>query len=90
MSLGKEYAIEAECEVDLMRAKIAEEARSMVWTTRDGRHIRITDMTDQHLVNTLRMLERNNIMDIYLPWIAKFQAECKKRNLNIQFQEIIF
>lgn len=31
------------------------------WTTRDGRRLRICDMTDAHLRNTLRMLYRNGV-----------------------------
>ena len=29
------------------------------WTTRDGRALAIKEMDDQHLVNTIRMLQRN-------------------------------
>lgn len=32
------------------------------WTTRDGRRVRISEMTDSHLVNTLRFLKRQAVV----------------------------
>lgn len=31
---------------------------ALVWTTRDGRKIPVTEMTDEHLQNTIAMLKR--------------------------------
>ena len=32
--------------------------KSATWTTRDGEVIPISDMSDQHIINTMRMLRR--------------------------------
>ena len=43
-----------------------------VWTTQNGRNVRICDMTDTHLINTIEYLERSDIfvgnVDIEDPW----------------------
>lgn len=33
-------------------------SRNQVWTTKDGRKVKVRDMTDSHLTNTLRFLAR--------------------------------
>jgi len=33
-------------------------ARTKVWTTKAGEKVRVCDMTDSHLVNTIRWLQR--------------------------------
>ncbi len=41
--------------------------QTAVWTCRDGRKVRVCDMDDRHLLNTIAMMERN---------AAKELAEC--------------
>jgi len=61
-----------------------------VWTTRDGRTIRIVDMGDSHLLNTLRMLERAHLArafrtdlasSFFQGDMAQFSLECEARRL---------
>lgn len=34
--------------------------RTKIWTTKNGRKIRVCDMEDSHLINTIRLLERHS------------------------------
>lgn len=63
------------------------------WTTREGNKIRIIDMDDKHLLNTMHMLVRNaiarhNIFDTnpvitehYYPIYKYIEYEAKRRKL---------
>jgi hypothetical protein len=44
--------------VKLFAAPVENESNKKVWVTRDGRSIRIVDMTDDHLRNTIFFLNR--------------------------------
>lgn len=44
-------------------------------------------MTDSHLINTYRMLERNDTMDVYLPWLEVMQKEMLKRKIDYNFKD---
>jgi hypothetical protein len=68
------------------------------WTTRDGRNVRISEMTDDHLRNTIQMLERqaengaqsfdydyNDHTDDYFPHPAlpALREEARFRKLSV-------
>jgi len=46
------------------------------WTTKDGRNILICDMNDEHIINTYKMLHRQN------SWLEIFWKEINKRGLR--------
>lgn len=53
-------------------AKRRERKNTDVWTTKEGRDVRICDMDDRHLINTIKYLERTKICivggDLDDPW----------------------
>lgn len=46
-----------------------------IWVTRDKNHIKVIDMTDSHLLSSLRMCKRNNVNS----WVVIFRKEIKRR-----------
>ena len=43
------------------------------WVTRDGRKIKLKDMTDQHIKNCMKMVGEDD------PWYSHFAKELKRR-----------
>ena len=87
MSLGTEFSVESEINYMLRYCQIQRQAKSRVWITKDGKKINVSDMTDQHLINTTKFIERNNVNDLYIPWLLVFYNELDKRKINFLKKE---
>ena len=65
--------------------------RTRCWTTKDGTKIRIMDMSDSHLLNTIKMLERvteaRRIIAIQDGWNALFSVQGEYASMMIE-QEV--
>ena len=87
MSLGMEFSVESEINYMVRYCQIQRQAKSRVWITKDGKKINVSDMTDQHLINTTKFIERNNVNDLYIPWLLVFYNELDKRKINFLKKE---
>jgi len=53
-----------------------------IWTTADGRRIKISEMPDHHLVNILSMIDENGFANED-DWMKLFRDELTKRTAKI-------
>lgn len=61
-----------------------------IWTMKDGTKIKIKNMTNEHILNTINMLnklinysdEENSVLEVYEYWIHIFTQELKKRKVK--------
>lgn len=88
MSLGEEILEEIEIDYAALQIQIESDAKRGVWTTRDGLKIPVTEMTSEHIKNTIVMLERNDAYDLYLPWINRLQHELDERSKAERYERI--
>lgn len=50
-----------------------------IWRTREGRDLKISDMTTSHIKNCISFIERLREGNIYTPYIPLFKEELEKR-----------
>lgn len=79
MSLGNDYVADQAELLELKYEDIARDAKNKIWTTKDGRKKHVETMTTQHIRNTLKWIERNDPIDILMPWVNVFMEELERR-----------
>lgn len=79
MCLGMDYKDELRVEHALHYCMVENQAKSGIWETKDGRKIPVEEMTDSHIRNTIAMLKRHNVCDLWMPWITRLEKELERR-----------
>ena len=82
MSLFDDFFAEHVTDIDVEYLRIQNEAEQGIQTTKSGKHIAVSDMTDEHIINTRKMLKRLNDNDLSLPWIEWFETELHYRGVE--------
>lgn len=79
MSYGDNIRIEREIDYAVLYATVQAQARKGIWETKDGRKIPVEEMTTSHIRNTISMLKRHNVCDLWEAWIQRFERELERR-----------
>lgn len=83
MSMWDDYALEVDLDQDIRYMEIEQEANEGYWTTKDGKMIHVSDMTESHIRNTINFIKKRDSCDMYLPWILVFEKELERRGLQL-------
>ena len=83
MSLGLDCISEIDIDEQVRYMEVEHEAMRGFWTTKDGTRIHVSDMTESHIRNTIRYIERVDKIDLYLPWVDRFKRELRERGLEV-------
>lgn len=79
MSMGKEMLTDLEIEAEIFRDRQLNAIKEGVWMMRDGQEIKLTDMTNRHIENCIRMLEKKD-GEIHELWADRFKKELEWRD----------
>ena len=83
MSLGREAAIEMEIDADVAYHQHMTRLKKGLWTQKNGKQISVHDMTVNHILNCIRMLQGNHD-DSSKAWVNRFREELHDRaNLTV-------
>ena len=86
---GLELLEEMEVEAAAEYCCLLHDIRSKVWTMKDGKRIRVEKMSDTHLSNTIRLLERraSNHDEVASMWLPVMRNEYYRRKRIDPFLE---
>lgn len=83
MSLGREAALEMEIDADVAYHQHMTRLMKGLWTQKNGKQISVHDMTVNHILNCIRMLQGRHD-DITEGWLKRFREELHDRdNLTV-------
>lgn len=79
MGLGEDVRIDIEIAREIAWDNAYRRIKEGVWMMRDGQEIKLTDMTNRHIENCIRMLEKKD-GEIPELWADRFKKELEWRD----------